>query len=170
MPDDDAPRRLRELLLSTSSELDATGARDEALAVRKDGRGVGPFRSATSMTPVGRAWRLGVLLLDRDGNLAATGKITRAVAPARPQNLSRSVEVRRADRLAASRGSFRDGEVVNYEYTEVPQDAESLASGAHLLSVDPATGAILVRWGTTDSERRPLADYLRDRREMLDEF
>ncbi|AMM20661.1 hypothetical protein AX769_11560 [Frondihabitans sp. PAMC 28766] len=164
--DDDAPARLRELLLATAGELAASGIADEALGVRKDGRGLGPFKSAASMTPVGRAWRLGVLLLDRDGNLAATGKLTRAVTPTRPQNLNSGVEVRRADRLAASRGHFVEGEVVNFDYSEVPHGATALTAGTGLISVDATTGTLLVRWGGP-GERRPLADYLRDRIEML---
>ncbi|RKR74392.1 hypothetical protein C8E83_1504 [Frondihabitans australicus] len=157
---------MRELLLATAASLEASGAPDEALGVRRAGRGVGPFRSAESMVPVGRAWRLGVLLLGRDGSLAATGSITRAVTPTRAQNLSGQVERRRADRLAASRGSFEEGEVVNFGYSAVAVDAASLEAGAGVVSV-AADGTLLVRWGTTDAERRPLADYLRDRAALL---
>lgn len=163
---DDAPTRLRALLRDTAASLEAAGISDEALGVRREGRGVGRFRGASSMQPVGRAWRLGVLLIDRDGNLAGTGTITRAVEPTRSQGLSGQVESRKADRAAASRGAFTPGEVVNVDYLEVAQDAASLAAGTGLISVD-ASGTLLVRWGTTDAERRPLADYLRDRIAML---
>jgi hypothetical protein len=163
---DDAIARLRELLLATAAELDALGLPDEALGVRKEGRGLGRFRSAASIQPVGRAWRLGVLLLDRDGNLAATGTITRAVAPTRSQNLSGQVEARKADRAAASRGGFVEGDAVNVDYREVKQDAATLEAATDLISVSP-DGTLMVRWGTVGSDRRPLADYLRDRIAML---
>lgn len=131
----------------------------------REPRGFGPLKTSLRMAPVGRAWRLGVLLLTREGGLYATGKITRAVEPGRPQALSLSVEQRRTDRLAASRGHFALGEVVNYEYVEVALDAPSLAQGSGPLSLDGVE--VMVRWGRNPSERRPLAPYLADRVEML---
>ncbi|GAA4684700.1 hypothetical protein [Frondihabitans cladoniiphilus] len=148
------------------------GARDEALAVPKAGRGIGPFRASSSMSPVGRAWRLGVLLVDRDGRLYATGKLTRAVEPGRPQGFSAMVEQRRADRMAASRGKFVEGEVVNYEWTPLTTDSESLRLGSGPLSVGEAgstrEGAILVRWSATVPDRRMLEPYLEERAALLD--
>ena len=43
---------------------------------------LGLTRPAVIM-PAGRAWRLGVLLIDRDGRLYATGEVTRAIDPKR---------------------------------------------------------------------------------------
>ncbi|MCU1529638.1 MAG: hypothetical protein JWP75_3401 [Frondihabitans sp.] len=147
--------------------LSASNARDEALAVVKEPHGIGPLRTSLRMAPVGRAWRLGVLLLTRDGTLYATGKITRAIEPGRPQALSLSVEQRRTDRMAASRGRFALGEVVNYEYTPIAQDPESLARGSGPLTLEGAS--VFVRWGSALGERRPLPAYLADRAEMLRE-
>jgi hypothetical protein len=164
-PAERAARALDELLRRTVTELDAFGARDEALARVRDPRGIGPFKTAAAMVPVGRAWRLGVLLLDREATLGATGKITRAVEPGWPTNLSLSVEERRADRLAASRGRFVTGEVVNYAYETIDRDPESLAAGSGPLSLDG--DRVLVHWGPAAAERRPIAAYLADRIELL---
>lgn len=160
-----AASALRDLLRETVERLRADGAPQETLAVVKNPRGFGPFKTAVSMAPVGHAWRLGVLLLEADGTLHSTGKITRAVVPTRPQGLSRSVEQRRADRLAASRGRFAEGEVVDYAFGEVAQDARSLRLGSGLLSLEGET--VLVRWGPAAHEVRPLAAYLADRAALL---
>jgi hypothetical protein len=160
-----AAAALRELLATTVRELVASNARDEALAVVKEPRGFGPIKTSVRMAPVGRAFRLGVLLLTRDASLFATGKITRAIEPGRPQALSLSVEQRRADRMAASRGHFALGEVVNYEYTPIALDPESLARGSGPLSLEGTD--VYVRWGPALAERRLLPAYLVDRAEML---
>jgi hypothetical protein len=157
------PVTLPHYLSSTVEHLDAISARDEALAVRKASRGFAVIRTPESMTPVGRAWRLGVLLLARDGSVGAAGKITRAVKPGWAQNLSASVEERRSDRMAASRGKFAEGEVVNYDFTPLALDAASLERGSGpLLFRD---GVMLVRWSPTGY--RPLEPYVTDRIEML---
>lgn len=167
-PDADAvaaAESLRELLAATVLRLDASGATDESLAIVKLPRGIGPLKTSLRMEPVGRAWRLGVLLLSRDGSLFETGKITRSVEPGRPQSLSQSVEQRRADRMAASRGHFRVGEVVNYEFEPIAVDAESLRLGSGPLSLVGAD--VFVRWGPASTARRPIAAYLDDRIEVL---
>lgn len=156
---------LAALLRATVDRLEAAGARDEALAVVKAPRGLGPFKTSAAMQPVGRAFRLGVILLDHDARLYRVGKITRATDTGRPQNLSLSVEQRRADRQAASRGHFTPGDVVNYEQAEIPQDDASLTPSGDPLSFDGTR--LLVRWGIGPGERRPLDAYLRDRADLL---
>ena len=154
---------LAAFLSATVDHLVTIGARDEALAVRKPSRGIAALRTPESMRPVGRAWRLGVLLIERDGSVSAAGKITRAVRPGWAQNLSASVEARRSDRLAASRGKFDDGEVVNYEFTPVSLDIAQLEAGSGPLLL--RDGGVLVRW--SEAGYRPLAPYVTDRIEML---
>lgn len=157
---------LASLLARTVAALEAVGARDEALAQVKPARRVLLVHTSASMAPVGRAWRLGVLLLDREGRVFATGKITRAVVPTREQHLSASVEERKADRKAASRGRFDEGEVVNFAYRPLPLDAVSLLDG----SAEPLfvrDGTVFVRWGTGVDEVRDLGDYLADRASLF---
>ncbi|BDZ50337.1 hypothetical protein GCM10025867_25780 [Frondihabitans sucicola] len=158
---------LRSALRATIDRLDRAEARDEALAVVKEPRGFGPFKTQTSMQPVGRAWRLGVILLDRGARLYSVGKITRATATGWPQNLSLSVEQRRADRQAASRGDFVEGDVVNYGYTEIAHDPAELGEGSDPLSFDGER--LLLRWGPGPGERRPLETYLADRAQLLED-
>jgi len=112
------------------------------------------FRTAEAMMPAGRAWRLGMLLLDRSGNLFATGSVTRAVEPGRVTNQSPAAEVRRAARRTAARGPFARGpfargpfargDVVNFGLAP-PIDAESLRAGSGPLSL--VDYSVLVRWG-----------------------
>jgi hypothetical protein len=162
----DPAAALHALLAATVAHLESVGARDEALAVVKDPRGIGPFKTQTSMQPTGRAYRLGVILLDTEGRLFRVGKITRATDTGWPQNLSASVEQRRADRRAASRGHFVDGDVVNHGHVEIPQDREHLTADSDPVSFDGEH--FFIRWGTTRSERRRLDLYLADRSELLE--
>ena len=168
MTDDEAVTAagsLARLLRETAAELDARHARDEALATVKASRKLLLVHTSASMQPAGRAWRLGVLLLGRGGEVWATGRITRATEPKKEQGLSASVEERRDARRAASR-RFAEGEVVNYGHVPVRTDAEALRSGA----AEPLVlvgDAVHVRWGRGPGELRELGAYLADRADLL---
>ncbi|WP_314103646.1 hypothetical protein [uncultured Frigoribacterium sp.] len=168
MTDDEAVTAadsLARLLRETAAELDARHARDEALATVKASRKLLLVHTSASMQPAGRAWRLGVLLLGRGGEVWATGRITRATGPKKEQGLSASVEERRDARRAASK-KFTEGEVVNFEHVPLPLDADSLRSGAS----DPLVlrdGVVQVRWGRGPDEVRELRAYLADRSEFV---
>ncbi|MCU1423012.1 MAG: hypothetical protein JWN36_2663 [Microbacteriaceae bacterium] len=104
------------VLARTVAALEEAGVGDEALGVLVPAR---RFRGEV-IKPAGRAWRLGALLLARDGTLYATGEVTRAVEPLRGvANKSPDAEARREKRRAAVRGRFADGEVVNFGYTRL---------------------------------------------------
>ena len=104
------------------------------------------------IVPAGRAWRLGVLLIDRSGQLYATGMVTRAVTPKRGvADHSLIADARREDQRAAVRGSFAEGEVVNFGYSPIPLDEDSLLAGTGLLSVNGTT--VTVRWDTSGAGR-----------------
>ena len=144
------------------SDLVARGARDEALGVWRERKTFGVPRPPV-IEPVGRAWRLGALLLDRDGNLYATGRVTRAIEP-RDYNSDNTVagEARREEQRAAARGAFRKGETVNFDVmlldltlvgTDNPQPPLALVDG-ELFVVDGAVHS-------------PLLSYLTDRAELL---
>ncbi|CAN5126516.1 hypothetical protein BH09ACT1_BH09ACT1_13610 [soil metagenome] len=168
-PDDAGVAALgvRELLDLTVARLVESGARDEALGTLNPGKGLLGLRTNAKMVPNGRAWRLGVLLLDRDGNLFATGSLTRAVVPGRVTNQNLAQEARKADRLAAARGKFDAGEVVNYRYTPIEVTAESLRGGAGvLLLVD---GVTMVRWDRVGGTQAltALDAYLDERFDLL---
>jgi len=160
----------RAALRGTVDELRRRAVPDEAVAVLRTPRAIGPIRRAPVMVPTGRAWRLGVLLLDADGGLAATGRVTRALEPTRSQDLSAGVEARKDARRAASRGRFREGEAVHWDVVPLHLDAAALADpGAPFAGRLSLRGQeVVVQWGPSAGDVRPLAAYLRDRLDVLD--
>ncbi|WP_431278720.1 hypothetical protein [Leifsonia poae] len=153
--DDRAVAGIRDALDAAVRRLDAAGARDEALAVFVPRHRKMLITREAVLQPTGRVWRLGVLLLDRDANLYATGSITRATEPGRPAYQSLSAETRRAYRAAAQRGHFEHGETVNYDAEPIAQDAVSLRESTGPLIL--RDGRVLVKWspsaeGTVDFE------------------
>ncbi len=107
-----------------------SGVPDEALGVWRPEKKLFGVPRPPAMDPVGRVWRLGALLIDRDGALYATGKLTRAIVP-KDFNADKSLagEAHREIQRAASRGSFRSGESVNYEWTRLtPDEAAALVA------------------------------------------
>ena len=148
---------LRQLLESTIVEIERAGIPDEALATLKK-----PRFSAPKFVSEGRAWRLGVLLLDRQGRLYRTGEVTRAVEPLRGvANKSAEAEARRELRRAAARGKFPEGEVVNFGHSLIEVTDES----------DPvklADGQALVRWNS-NGHWRSLESYLTERISLAQE-
>jgi hypothetical protein len=164
---DDTLAEARDLVRRTAAELAAAGARDEALAEYVPARRVLLVDRPARMLPVGRVWRLGVLLLAPDGSLLATGGITRAVEPGHPGHVAASVEDRREHRAAAFRGPFARGETVNYDAVPIRLDAAALreAPGPLLLR----DGQVLVRWSASlgDDAAAPFAPYLTERADLL---
>jgi hypothetical protein len=165
--DERAVAEARALLARTVAALDDAGARDEALARFVPGRRVLGIAGRPSMKPLGRVWRLGVVLLDRDGRLFATGAITRAIEPGHPGHVAVSAEQRRAVRAAAHRGPFAEGETVDYDAEPIPLEAAALpaATGPVFLR----DGRLLVRWSASsdDSAAAPFGRYIAERAELL---
>ena len=156
---------LADLLAAAIADLE--GLPDESLGVWRQSRGIGRLRPAPTLQPAGRAWRLGVLLIDRQGNLYATGEVTRAIEPLIAVT-SRTLlaEERREIRRAAARGKFPEGEVVNHSYT--PIDVEELARAGASGPLLIEEGIVRVRWKAGDGTR-PLEAYLRERIGLLRE-
>jgi hypothetical protein len=145
--------RLPEL----AAALAARGARDEAVGIWRERKVLGVARPPV-IDPAGRAWRLGALLLDGEGNLYAVGRVTRAIEP-RDFNSDKTVagEARREEQRAAARGSFVRGETVNFDIRAL----DPAAPEPPLAVVD---GELTVVDG---SVRMPLERYLADRAELL---
>ena len=165
--DEGAVRAARELFARTAATLTATAAPDEALAAFEPAhRRFGLMRTAR-MRPLGRVWRLGVLLLDRDGGVLATGGITRAVPAGHPRFAAVSIEARREVRAAAHRGPFAEGETVDYDAAPVLLDARALREEPGPLLLHD--GRVLVRWSVSaaDESARDLEPYLAERVELL---
>jgi hypothetical protein len=163
--DDAAVARIRSLAVDAVERLSAAGARDEALALFVPRHRRMLITREASLQPSGRAWRLGALLLGRNGYLYATGSITRAVEPGRPAYQSQSAEQRRAYRAAAMRGHFEPGETVNYDYEPITLDAASLRSAEGPLVL--REGAVLVRWSASADDAVDFERYLSERVGLL---
>jgi hypothetical protein len=164
--DEEAVAGIRALLNSAVDSLVSAAARDEALARFVPARRVLLVGRKPALIPIGRVWRLGVLLLDRDATVYATGRTTRAVNPLYPGYQSVSAEERRGYRAAAFRGPFEPGETVNFDAPALQLGVESLraASGPMLLR----DGTVLVRWAATlDAATVPLDAYLAERVDLL---
>lgn len=158
---------VRTTLQAAAARLIAGGARDEALATLVAPRRILLFEKGAALLAAGRVWRLGVLLVDADGNAYATGLTTRALDPGRVAYQSESAEIRRAYRAAAFKGRFTPGETVNFNAAPIPLRAEALRTSTgplFLRGTDP-----MVRWSASagDASAVALADYLDDRIDLL---
>ena len=157
--------RVRAAIAHAVRELAESGRPDEALAEYVPARrAFGFIPRPSAMRPLGRVWRLGVLLLSRDGSLFIAGQTTRAVAPGWANNQSRAAEERREYRAAAHRGPFDDGEVVNFGAQLVTLDAAALQRPGARLYLDD--GELLVRWGGPGSTGIRFEDYLREQLDL----
>ena len=163
--DEEAMAAVRAALGDAVRRLDAAGARDEALAEFIPRRRRLLVTREATLRPIGRVWRLGVLLVDRASVLRATGSITRATEPGRPAYQSISAESRRAYRAAAQRGHFAPGETVDWDAPVIELDPEALTrSSGPLLLRD---GRVLVRWSAGSTATIPFDSYLSERVELL---
>jgi hypothetical protein len=132
--------------------LTATGARTELRMTRRPGRRFGPIRRPDVLEPAGRVWRLGVLLLDAEGRLYRTGEVIQAQTLRFDNHQSNRAAARRELREALDRAGVEAGETVNVDAEPVAVDDVREVSWNG--SGDPTTFV-------------PLADYLRDRVELL---
>lgn len=169
--DEEAVAALRAAIGEIVAMLREAGAREESLAIYQERRRSLLIAREPVLRSAGRVWRLGVVLLDREGGLHATGTIVRATEPGRPQYVSVSAETRRAYRAAAERGRFRDGETVNFDaepvLLEVGSLREAAATGRGPLFL--RDGRVLVRWSAAvaDADAREAVGYLRERADLL---
>lgn len=140
---------------------------DEAVALFEPAHRLLGVPRPARLKPVGRAWRLGVLLLAADGTVRATGSVTRAVPPGHPGHVAASTEERRAVRAAAFRGPFPPGSTVHFDAPEIALTVAGLngATGPLFLRDD----RVLVRWSVSasDDAARDLAPYLAERVALL---
>ncbi len=170
MPEDSIDSRIvaaiRANVREAARELLAAGARDEAMAEYIPSRTRAKiFRREAVMVPVGRAWRLGVVLVDRDANLYATGHITRiGTLRDRPIYHSASAEERRQLRAAAERGHFETDETVNFGWSRIELDPAALRAGTGPLVL--ADDEVRVRWSVS-AGAVDFARYLADRVNLL---
>ncbi len=141
---------IERLAREIGERLAAAAVPDEQLAEFVPARRRGPFVQRARFVATGRAWRLGAVLVDREGRLWATGTVTRAVEP-RPFSSDKTLagEQRREWQRLAAR-AFRSGETVDFDH-------RPLEFGDAIVERD---GVLWLR--LPDAEVR-LADYLEDR-------
>lgn len=160
--------RARESFSAAASALRGAGARQETLAEFVPARRVLGLPRAARMTPVGRVWRLGVLLLDEAGGVFATGHVVRAERAARKSVTAESVAQQRAWRTAAVKGGIAEGETVDFDAPIVDLDELGRDGASGPLVLDAAREEVLVRWSPAQPDAlTPLDAYLRDRADLL---
>lgn len=141
---------LTELVVRAVTQLTAASVPNEALAALRPSRRVGPLTRPAKFVPVGRAWRLGELLVTADGELFSTGRVTRAVVPRDfSANKSPAEDARRELQRAAARGPFPPGDAVNFEYRSAVGQTVFEREGQWMVTLSDAEVA--------------LSDYLADR-------
>lgn len=181
-PEDEAAiDRVRRALADAAARLAAAGARAEALAEYVPAGRTLLVPRAERLRPLGRVWRLGVLLLlaspenakqaeraeraDSPPVLFATGSLTRAGEPGRPTYVAASSERRRQLRVAAYRGHFAPGTSVNFDARPIRLDA-GLVGASGPLTVQH--GAACVRWTPSNPDAlTPFDTYLAERVALL---
>lgn len=157
---------IRSALAHAAATLAAVGARDEALAEFVPEHRVLLLTRKAAMVPLGRVWRLGVLLLDADARVYATGLITRALPPGRRAYQAQSAEQRREFRGAAFRGPFERGETVNFDAVPIDLDDAALRESPGPLLL--RGGEAMVRWDRSSPDALTrLDEYLADRVRLL---
>lgn len=157
----------RVALDAAVDRLRASLARDEVIAKYESDRRILGFRRRPTMNPIGRAWRLGVILLTSDAALRATGNVIRVTEPRRTSHPSNLSVERHIAREAAWRAGIRQGETVNYgtDPIELKEESLRLPGGVVLLRDD----GLWVRWSAAggDAAMTRFQTYLDDRVELL---
>ena len=160
--------RARDAVDRAVRALIQASARTETLAEYVPGRRVLGMPRAPRMSAIGPVWRLGVLLLDADGRLYATGRVIRAERAVRKSVTAESVAEQRAYRAAAIKGGLPEGATVVFDAEPIALDADALAAGAAFGPLVMRGDEVLVRWSPTQPDALiPLEAYLRDRVDLL---
>jgi hypothetical protein len=144
--------RARAAVDAAVERLTAAHARDELLIERRPGRRIGPIRRPDTVVTLGRVWRLGVLLLDADGDLRRTGEVIQAQPLRFDNHQSERAVTRRELRAAILKAGIDPGETVNVG--AVPVDLADV---------------LAVSWNGSGDPRSlmPLPAYLAERVDLL---
>lgn len=123
------------------------------------------FRRAPRITPVGSAWRLGVLLLPAGtDDVLAVGEALRAEPEVRRGYTAVSARERAATRGAAVRGGIAAGETVHVGWHRIDLDAVGRGEASGPLQL--VDGIAMIQW-TAGGGLMPLAAYLDERVVLL---
>ena len=159
---DASARGIHPTIAAAVKRLTEAGARDEGLGRETAPRRVLGLPLRGRIAREGRVWRLGVVLLSREGELFATGDTLRAHAEVRRGYTAESARERASRSAAARRGGFAEGETVNVGWERI--DLARPEGGL----VRVHGGVPQVRWNPRDAQAWVgLAPYLNDRIELL---
>jgi hypothetical protein len=116
---------------------------------------------------LGEVWRLGIFLMDANGDIFRAGETVRSENSPHTDHNSAYKAERREIAYAAFRAGYIPGTVVNFGASRINMDVESFASGTGPLFV--RDGNIFVRWltGAPDVEAVVLKDYVAERLDLL---
>lgn len=132
---------------------------------------------AARFAPIGRGWRLGVIVIDEHGQLWHAGATLRAHEPPPHKGYTaQSARARDEMRHAAIRGGYAEGTVVHYDCREIT--ATSLQQASTIGGASPDDGAqpvvlrgeaICVRWSPNCAieNATPLEQYVAERLELI---
>lgn len=168
--DEAAVMRARGHVARAVADLAAASARSEVLADFVPERRILGVPRAARMAPTGRVWRLGVLLLDAEGVVYATGRVIRAGRSARKSITANAVAEQRAYRAAAVKGGIAEGETVNFDASPIALELEALRTrvGPLVLASVGSVPEVVVRWDPNRADAViPLGAYLADRVDLL---
>jgi hypothetical protein len=166
----------RNLITSAANQLSAAGANPEQLAVSTPARRLlGVLPRSASYKKAGEGFLLGALVVTTHGDVFEPGLIIRASLKVFPGHQAQSAQERIELRRKLLAAKFPEDSAVLIDPRRLPiDDLEQLAkeNGPLVLReivVDGIrTQQLLVRWMSTasDSDLRPLEDYLNQRVEL----
>jgi hypothetical protein len=157
----------RAVLRSTRSQLVTLSPPSEQLAELIIPNNFLGIQRSGRLRPRGEVWRLGIFLMDADGDLFRVGETVRAEnLPHTVHNSAYKAE-RREIAYAVFRAGYTTGTVVNFGASRIGIDVESFASGTGPLFAHG--GNTFVRWrsGAPDAEAVLLKDYVAERLDLL---
>lgn len=143
--------RCAETLSGVRKKLSAYGIEPESLAELVPARRRFLIKRPARMRPLGKAWRLGVLLLAADDEspaLYAAGRTTRSAERGRPNHQSTSREERREIAAAALRSGYPIGTTVHFDARRIPLDPAGIVGLPDGSPVGVFGDELRVRWRT----------------------
>lgn len=102
------------------------------------------FTKPALFTEQERVWRLGVLLLNDQGEWFTAGETTRAVPPGHPGHVSIERERRRELTRAAFESHFEEGAVLYFHSPRIPLEAGEKLDGQSAIVIQ--NDELCVRW------------------------
>lgn len=115
----------------------------------------------------GEVWRLGIFLMDANGNLFRAGETVRAENLPHTDHNSAYKAERREIAYSAFRAGYSPGTVVNFRAARIDVNGDSLSSPTGPLFARGRNAAVRWRTGAPDVEAVLLKDYVAERLDLL---